>query len=159
MSLLFLLQTPTPTPVVVSVPERMPALFTMIYLGGFLFLVLILLFSLFRNRRRSSAPTATLPEDLPQAVRRRLGSTSTNRGLARSAMDFRFARGRDVWFSYLLGPLRRGVECKVSGTQLQRPAEPAPLGIYASWLAFRSERQTGQGACLLSSRRQRQHRS
>jgi len=81
MSLLFLLQTPTPTPAVISVPERMPALFTLIYLGGFSLLILILLFSLFRNRRRSSAPTATLPEDLPQAVRRRLGSTSTNRGL------------------------------------------------------------------------------
>ena len=81
MSLLFLLQTPSPTPVVVSAPERMPALLTLIYLGGFSFLILILLVSLFRNRRRSSAPTATLPEDLPQAVRRRLGSTSTNRGL------------------------------------------------------------------------------
>ncbi|HEX4900062.1 MAG TPA: penicillin-binding transpeptidase domain-containing protein, partial [Pyrinomonadaceae bacterium] len=81
MSLLFLLQTPSPTPVVVSAPERMPALLTLIYLGGFSFLILILLVSLFRNRRRSSAPTATLPADLPQAVRRRLGSTSTNRGL------------------------------------------------------------------------------
>ena len=79
MSLLFLLQSPTPA--VVSIPERMPAVFTLIYLGGFSFLILILVFSLFRNRRRSSAPTATLPEDLPQAVRRRLGSTSTNRGL------------------------------------------------------------------------------
>src|SRR5687767_1622627 len=81
MSLLFLFQTPTPAPVVISVPERMPALLTLIYLGGFSLLILLLLFSLLRNRRRISAPTATLPEDLPQAVRKRLGSTSTNRGL------------------------------------------------------------------------------
>ncbi|MGI8733204.1 MAG: penicillin-binding transpeptidase domain-containing protein [Pyrinomonadaceae bacterium] len=81
MSLLFLLQTPTPTPVIVSAPERLPALLTLIYLGGFSLLILILLFSLFRNRRRSSTPTAALPENLPQAVKRRLGSTSTNRGL------------------------------------------------------------------------------
>lgn len=81
LSLLFLLQTPSPTPVIVSVPERLPALLTLIYLGGFSLLILLLLLSLFRNRRRASAPTATLPENLPQAVKRRLGSTSTNRGL------------------------------------------------------------------------------
>lgn len=81
MSFLLLFQTPSPTPVVVHVPERLSALLTLIYLGGFSFLILLLLFSLFRNRRRKSASVAALPADLPSAVRRRLGSTSTNRGL------------------------------------------------------------------------------
>ncbi|HKY42810.1 MAG TPA: penicillin-binding transpeptidase domain-containing protein [Pyrinomonadaceae bacterium] len=58
----------------------MPALFTLIYLGGFTLVILLLLLSLIRNRRQT-APTAAISEDLPQAVRKRLGSTSTNRGL------------------------------------------------------------------------------
>jgi hypothetical protein len=80
MSFLLLLQTPTPTPAVVNVPERMPALLTLIYLGGLLLIVLLLLVSLFINRRRG-AVAAAIPGDLPKEVRRRLGSTSTNRGL------------------------------------------------------------------------------
>ncbi|HYV00013.1 MAG TPA: hypothetical protein VE977_14385, partial [Pyrinomonadaceae bacterium] len=62
-------------------PERTPALLTLIYLGGLLLIVLLLLFSLFRNRRRGVSVAAAVPEDLPPEVRRRLGSTSTNRGL------------------------------------------------------------------------------
>ena len=62
-------------------PERTPALLTLIYLGGLLLIVLLLLFSLFRNRRRGVSVAAAVPEDLPTEVRRRLGSTSTNRGL------------------------------------------------------------------------------
>lgn len=81
MSLLFLLQSPTPAQVVREVPERMPALFTLIYLGGLSFIVLLLLISLFRNRRRGVSVAAAVPEDLPREVKRRLGSTSTNRGL------------------------------------------------------------------------------
>ena len=81
MSFLFLLQTSTPTQAVVSVPERMPALLTLIYLGGLLFIVIILLVSLFLNRRRGVSVAAAIPDDLPPEVRRRLGSTSTNRGL------------------------------------------------------------------------------
>ena len=77
----FLFQTPSPSPVATPhVPERMPALFTLIYLGGFALVILLLLLSLIRNRR-TTAPTALIAEDLPQAVRKRLGSTSTNRGL------------------------------------------------------------------------------
>jgi hypothetical protein len=56
----------------------MPALFTLIYVGGFALVVLLLLLSLVRNRRHSAPP---IPEDLPKAVKKRLGSTSTNRGL------------------------------------------------------------------------------
>lgn len=81
MSFLLLLQSATPTPAVVNVPERMPALLTLIYLGGLLLIVLLLLISLFVNRRRGALVAAAIPEDLPKEVRRRLGSTSTNRGL------------------------------------------------------------------------------
>src|SRR6267142_4364206 len=81
MSLLLFFQSPTPTPAVVNVPERMPDLFTLIYLVGLLLVVLLLLISLFLNRRRGVVVAATVPEDLPKEVKRRLGSTSTNRGL------------------------------------------------------------------------------
>src|SRR5258705_2274166 len=80
MLLFLLLQSPMPAQVV-QVPERTPALLTLIYLGGLLLIVLLLLFSLFRNRRRGVSVAAAVPEDLPPEVRRRLGSTSTNRGL------------------------------------------------------------------------------
>lgn len=81
MFFFLLLQSPTPAQVVAQVPERTPALLTLIYLGGLLLVVLLLLFSLFRNRRRGVSVPAAVPEDLPTEVRRRLGSTSTNRGL------------------------------------------------------------------------------
>src|SRR5678809_1195957 len=81
-TLLFLLfQTPSPSPLPTPhVPERMPALFTLIYVGGFGLVLLLLLLGLLRSRRRPFA-TPSVPEDLPKAVRKRLGSTSTNRGL------------------------------------------------------------------------------
>lgn len=81
MSFLFLLQSPTPAQVAVQIPERMPALLTLVYLGGLLLIVLLLLISLFLNRRRGGSVAAAIPADLPPEVRRRLGSTSTNRGL------------------------------------------------------------------------------
>lgn len=58
----------------------MPALYTLIYVGGFGFVILLLLIGLIRNRR-STAPATAVPKDLPKDVRKRLGSTSTNRGL------------------------------------------------------------------------------
>src|ERR1044071_3658084 len=76
---LLLLQTPSPSPTPV-VLERMPALYTLIYVGGFAFVILLLLLSLVRNRRQPIS-TAAIPSDLPKEVRKRLGSTSTNRGL------------------------------------------------------------------------------
>src|SRR4030095_10794217 len=79
ISTLLLLQTPTPTPVP-NVPEKMPALFTLIYVGGLAFVVLLLLVGLLRNRKRPIAATEVVG-DLPKGVRKRLGSTSTNRGL------------------------------------------------------------------------------
>ena len=79
ISTLLLLQTPTPTQVP-NVPEKMPALFTLIYVGGLGFVVLLLLLGLLRNRKRPTAATEVIG-DLPKGVRKRLGSTSTNRGL------------------------------------------------------------------------------
>jgi penicillin-binding protein A len=81
MSLLLFFQSPTPTPVVVNVPERTPALVTLIYLGGFLLIILLLLVSLVRNRRRGLSSAIGAAADLPLEVRKRMGSTSTNRGL------------------------------------------------------------------------------
>ncbi len=81
MSFLLFLQSATPAPTVAQVPERMPAIITLVYLSGFSLIILVLLVSLFLNRRKSSTPIAALPADLPKEVRRRLSSTSTNRGL------------------------------------------------------------------------------
>jgi penicillin-binding protein A len=58
----------------------MSAMFTLIYVGGFGLVLLLLLLGLVRNRRRP-VTTVAVPEDLPKEVRKRLGSTSTNRGL------------------------------------------------------------------------------
>jgi len=55
-------------------------MFTLIYVGGFACVILLLLLGLIRNRRRPVS-TAAIPTDLPKDVRKRLGSTSTNRGL------------------------------------------------------------------------------
>jgi cell division protein FtsI/penicillin-binding protein 2 len=81
MSLLLLLQTPAASPIVAHVPESTPALVTMIYLGGFALLILLLVISLLRIRRRGIKAAASIPADLPDGVKKRLGSTSTNRGL------------------------------------------------------------------------------
>src|SRR5688572_13874820 len=79
LATILLLQTPTPSPVP-HVPERMPALFTLIYVGGFGLVVLLLLLGLIRSRKLAVAGKESV-EDLPKDVRKRLGSTSTNRGL------------------------------------------------------------------------------
>lgn len=80
--LLLLFQSPTPSPLATPhVPERTPALFTLIYVGGFALVILLLLLSLIRNRRSTAGKTTAIPEDLPKAVKKRLGSSSTNRGL------------------------------------------------------------------------------
>jgi cell division protein FtsI/penicillin-binding protein 2 len=79
---LLLFQSPTPSPLATPhVPERTPALFTLIYVIGFGAVILLLLLSLIRNRRSTAARTSAVAEDLPKAVKKRLGSSSTNRGL------------------------------------------------------------------------------
>jgi peptidoglycan glycosyltransferase len=80
--LLLLFQSPTPSPVPIPhVPEKIPALFTLIYVGGFAAVILLLLIGLIRNRRSTAPGTAAVPGDLPKEVKKRLGSHSTNRGL------------------------------------------------------------------------------
>jgi len=77
--LLLLFQTPTASPLPSPhVPERTPALLTLIYVGGFGLIILLLMLGLLRSRKQTASP---IPEDLPKEVRKRLGSHSTNRGL------------------------------------------------------------------------------
>ncbi len=78
--LLLLLQSPSPSPVP-HVPEKTPALFTLIYVGGFAFVILLLMIGLVRNRRATAPTTTAASGDLPKEVKKRLGSHSTNRGL------------------------------------------------------------------------------
>ena len=82
ISFFLFFQTPSPSPLPTPhVPEKMPALFTLIYVGGFGLVILLLLLSLIRNRKVTSVSNSAIAEDLPKAVKKRLGSTSTNRGL------------------------------------------------------------------------------
>ena len=81
MSFFLFLQSATPAATPRHLPEWWPALSTLIYLGGLLLIVLFLLITLFLRRRRGMLVAATVPEDLPDEVKKRLGSTSTNRGL------------------------------------------------------------------------------
>jgi cell division protein FtsI/penicillin-binding protein 2 len=81
MSLLLLLQTPSPTPAAPHLPERMSALLTLVYVGGFFLILLLLFISSIRTRLSRAKQPSSIPDDLPKAVRKRLGSTTTNRGL------------------------------------------------------------------------------
>src|SRR5205814_1634677 len=74
---LFLFQTPTPLQTA-STPEKLPAWLTLIYLSGIGLVGLLLLVSLVRAWfRRAPAAPASLPKD----IQKRLGATTTNRGL------------------------------------------------------------------------------
>ncbi len=65
-----------------DIPEKQPALLSLVYVAGAALLVLLLVVGLvLRMRRRRSALDAVAPSDLPPEVRQRLGATSTNRGL------------------------------------------------------------------------------
>ncbi|HEX8503608.1 MAG TPA: penicillin-binding transpeptidase domain-containing protein [Pyrinomonadaceae bacterium] len=65
-----------------EIPERQPALLSLIYVAGVALTALVLFVSLlFLKRRRRTALEAVAPADLPAEVRQRLGATSTNRGL------------------------------------------------------------------------------
>jgi peptidoglycan glycosyltransferase len=75
----FFFQTATPSPA--SAPEKLPAWLTLIYLSGLAFVGLLLILSLVRNWLRRSAAAPTAPANLPKEVRKRLGATTTNRGL------------------------------------------------------------------------------
>lgn len=77
--LTLLLQTASPSPA--SPPEKLPAWLTLVYLIGIGVVALLLLLSLLRAwlTRKPTAPTA--PASLPKDIRKRLGATTTNRGL------------------------------------------------------------------------------
>lgn len=64
-----------------AIPEKQPALMSLIYVGGFALMVALLSLSLLLQRRRRSALASVASKDLPTEVRQRLGATSTNRGL------------------------------------------------------------------------------
>jgi peptidoglycan glycosyltransferase len=76
---LFLFQTATPSPA--STPEKLPAWLTIIYLSGLALIGLLLLVSIVRNWLRRSPHALTAPANLPKELRKRLGATTTNRGL------------------------------------------------------------------------------
>src|SRR6267154_2372130 len=81
MPLLLLLQSPTPTPVTPHPPEWLAAVLTLVYVGALLLAVLILYLGLLRYRLSRARQASAIPADLPKAVKKRLGSTTTNRGL------------------------------------------------------------------------------
>jgi len=76
---LFLFQTATPSPA--STPEKLPAWLTLIYLSALAFVALLLFLSLIRNWLRRSPSALTAPASLTKEIRKRLGATTTNRGL------------------------------------------------------------------------------
>ncbi|MEK6335035.1 MAG: penicillin-binding transpeptidase domain-containing protein [Acidobacteriota bacterium] len=78
---LLFLQTATPTPTPTTTPEKLPAWLTLIYLSGIALVILLLLISLVRLWLKRSPSAATAPASLPGEIRKRLGSTTTNRGL------------------------------------------------------------------------------
>lgn len=59
----------------------MPAILTLIYVGGYFLIILLLFSALLRSWLRGSQHSPVVPDDLPKDVKRRLGSTTTNRGL------------------------------------------------------------------------------
>ncbi len=82
MNVIFLFFQAAAAPSPVREPlEKRPALLSLIYMGGLALMGLLLLVSIFRNRRRRSALSGVASADLPDEVRQRLGSTTTNRGL------------------------------------------------------------------------------
>jgi len=80
LALLFF-QTATPSPTPASAPEKLPAWLTLIYLSGLGLIILLLLVSLLRMWLTRSVSTPTAPANLPKDIRKKLGATTTNRGL------------------------------------------------------------------------------
>lgn len=65
-----------------DIPEKQPALLSLIYVAGLALTALVLFVSLLlMKKRRRTGLDAVAAEDLPAEVRQRLGATSTNRGL------------------------------------------------------------------------------
>jgi len=87
---LLLFQSPTPLQAAAT-PEKLPAWLTLIYFLGIALVGLLLLASIIRTwiTRKPAAPTA--PANLPKDLRKRLGATTTNRGLRAWRWLFAFA--------------------------------------------------------------------
>lgn len=137
--LLLFFQSPTPTPIP-HVPERMPALLTLIYVGGLALIVLLMIVGLIRNRR-PSAGAGVIADDLPKEVRKRLGSTSTNRGLR--ALRYLFvllALGvfyfHIYWARYAVEQSEKFQELSYKDLRVRRLAESTLRG----WILDRSGR-------------------
>src|SRR5215813_2408823 len=81
MQLFLLLQSPTPTPATPHTPEWLSALLTLVYVGSLFLVVLLLYIAMLRYRLSRRKQSGAVPDDLPKAVKKRLGSTTTNRGL------------------------------------------------------------------------------
>jgi cell division protein FtsI/penicillin-binding protein 2 len=65
-----------------DIPEKQPAMLSLVFTAGLALLSLLLFASLiFARRLKRSSLEAVAPSDLPPEVRKRLGATSTNRGL------------------------------------------------------------------------------
>lgn len=81
MTSLALLFLQSPTPKALATPEKLPAWLTLVYLIGIAVVGLVLLLSILRAwfSRAPAAPTA--PSSLPKDIQKRLGATTTNRGL------------------------------------------------------------------------------
>jgi penicillin-binding protein 2 len=78
MLLFFIIQTTADGISNAPALERRPALMSVIYLVGLIFIALLLLLSVFRNR---STNTTKLADDIPDDVKQKLSSTATNRGI------------------------------------------------------------------------------
>src|SRR3712207_5757102 len=79
MLLLFLIQL---NPLQLVKPlERYPAFLSLAYLAGVAFVVFLLILFVLFNRRRKSPLAVEPDENLPEEVRKRLGSRSANRAL------------------------------------------------------------------------------
>ncbi|MDT7542891.1 MAG: penicillin-binding protein [Acidobacteriota bacterium] len=65
-----------------ALPEKQPAVLSLVYTGGLVLMLLLLGLGLVRGmRRRRTGLSAVASDDMPNEVRKRLGVTSTNRGL------------------------------------------------------------------------------
>jgi len=77
---LLLFQSPTPLQAAAP-PEKLPAWLTLIYFSGIALVGLLLLASIVRTWFVRHPAAHTAPSNLPKDLRKRLGATTTNRGL------------------------------------------------------------------------------
>jgi cell division protein FtsI/penicillin-binding protein 2 len=140
MPLLFFLQSPSPTPVTAHPPEWLAAFLTLIYVGVLLLSVVVLALGLLRYRLiRSKQASPTVAGDLPKAVKKRLGATTTNRGLKALRWVFvLFAAGvfgfHVYWAKYAAGSNEKFQELGYKDLRNRRLSESTLRG----WIFDRS---------------------